>query len=118
MTDATPCARTAGPCPRLLPCRAGCQRPAQPPVPAAVAKAPPARRVTAAQPRLFLGGRYQLVQSVPTAKHAQPLWALPGGGRASTAQLLALARRRGWNRPVVIEVTVRYAVSPETNDNA
>jgi hypothetical protein len=58
------------------------------------------------QPRLFID-RFQLVQA-PAAAYTQPLWALPGGGRASTAQLLALACRRGWKRPHIVDVTVRY----------
>jgi len=66
---------------------------------------------THTQPRLFIG-RFQLVQ-VPAPRHASTVWALPGGGRASTAQLLALARVRGWSRPRVIEVTVRYRAKGE-----
>jgi hypothetical protein len=61
---------------------------------------------THTQPRLFIE-RFQLVQA-PTPRHAPTLWAMPGGGRATTAQLLALARQRGWKRPRVVEVTVRY----------
>lgn len=62
--------------------------------------------------RLFIGP-YQLVQSLPVARYTIPPWALPGGGRATTAQLIALARIRGWRRPRVIEVTVRYRQEPK-----
>lgn len=65
---------------------------------------------TYAQPRLFIGP-FQLVQAPAASRHAQTVWVLPGGDRATTAQLLVLARRRGWKRPRVIEVTVRRRVS-------
>lgn len=65
---------------------------------------------TYAQPRLFIGP-FQLVQAPAASRHAQTVWALPGGDRATTAQLLTLARRRAWKRPRVIEVTVRRRVS-------
>lgn len=58
------------------------------------------------QQRLFID-RFQLVQA-PAPRFGEVLWALPGGGRASTAQLLVLARRRGWKRPRVVDVTVRH----------
>jgi hypothetical protein len=61
---------------------------------------------THTQPRLFIE-RFQLVLA-PTPRHAPSLWAMPGGGRATTAQLIVLARLRGWKRPRVVEVTVRY----------
>lgn len=63
---------------------------------------------THTQPRLFIE-RFQLVPA-PTPRHAPTLWAMPGGGRATTAQLLTLARVRGWKRPRVVEVTVRYRI--------
>lgn len=66
---------------------------------------------TGMQVRLFID-RFQLVQAPALARHLEALWALPGGGRASTAQLLALARCRGWKRPRVVEVAVRYRLEP------
>ncbi len=62
---------------------------------------------TYTQPRLFIE-RFQLVQVPGVSRHAPAIWAMPGGGRATTAQLLALARQRGWKRPRVVEVTVLY----------
>ncbi len=62
---------------------------------------------THTQPRLFIE-RFQLVQVPGISRHAPAIWAMPGGGRATTAQLLALARQRGWKRPRVVEVAVRY----------
>lgn len=64
---------------------------------------------TYTQPRLFIGP-FQLVQVPAASRHAQTIWALPGGDRATTAQLLVLARHRGWKRPRVIEITVRRRV--------
>lgn len=69
------------------------------------------------QLRLIVGP-LQLVLATPSAVGRPAMWALPGGARASTAQLLALARRNGWKRPVQIEVTIRHApdtVSQETH---
>lgn len=68
------------------------------------------------QLRLVIGP-LQLVLATPSTVGRPAMWALPGGGRASTEQLLALARRNGWKRPVQIEVTIRHApdtVSQET----
>ncbi len=73
--------------------------------------------ITEPQTRLVLGP-FQLV----LAEHDRgrrdgtpAFWALPGGGRATTAQLLVLARRNGWKRPAPITVTVRRrVVSQET----
>ena len=59
------------------------------------------------QQRLYIGP-FQLVPELATRPHAPVVWALPGGGRANIGELLALARRRGWKRPRVLEVEVRY----------
>ncbi len=64
------------------------------------------------QTRLVLGP-FQLVLATNAAKPRAgeaALWALPGGGRATTAQLLVVARRNAWKRPVQIQVTVRRLV--------
>lgn len=77
-----------------------------------------ARRFFIAQQQLrLLVGQLQLVLATPSTVGRPAMWALPGGGRASTEHLLALARRNGWKRPVQIEVTIRHApdaVSQET----
>lgn len=61
------------------------------------------------QTRLVLGPFQLVLASNATKPRAgeTAIWALPGGGRATTLQLLALARRNGWKRPVQIIVTVR-----------
>lgn len=62
------------------------------------------------QQRRLLFGPLELVPvEAPHAGRAT-IWALPGGGRATTVDLLAVARRNEWVRPVVVDVMVRYRV--------
>lgn len=58
------------------------------------------------QLRLIVGP-LQLVAAEPTASGPM-LWAMPGGGRATTEQLIVLAHRNRWKRPFIIHVSVRY----------
>jgi hypothetical protein len=64
---------------------------------------------TEPQTRLVLGP-FQLVLEHQQRDGTPALWVLPGGGRATTAQLLVIARRNGWKRPVQIQATVRRRV--------
>ena len=60
------------------------------------------------QTRLIVGP-FQFVLTAEPDRGKPALWALPGGARASTAQLLDLARRNEWKRPAQILVTIRRA---------
>lgn len=61
-----------------------------------------------AQYRLFVGPLQLVPTTPPTVTDRKALmWALPGGGTATTAEVMLLARRRGWKRPAVVEVIVR-----------
>ncbi len=61
------------------------------------------------QTRLVLGP-FQLVLADKPRAGSPAIWALPSGGRATTAQLLVVARRNAWKRPVQIQVTIRRRV--------
>ncbi len=68
------------------------------------------------QTRLVLGPFHLVLATNATKPRAgsPAVWALPGGGRATTAQLLELARRNGWKRPAQIQVTVRRLIPGDT----
>ena len=64
--------------------------------------------VSEQQLRLVVGP-FQFVLAAEPDRGKPALWALPGGARATTAQLLDLARRSEWKRPAQIQVAIRRA---------
>lgn len=73
--------------------------PKHPPLAVPTLAAPPHGFVREEQPRLGVGP----FTLVPANRAG---WALPGGGRATYAELALLARRCGWRAPALYRVTL------------